>query len=478
MAVNHTVNPLHSVKTALKLTRQQHNLMKNHPSMRLLRALSLPKGSPPVRCGRAYGSDPTGAVSLFAKQDIVYPSNNLGDLSTTEHSMFIYRDALRCSIHSQGLNPGQYAKYSSQAYVQITNSESYPLYAGPLTPNSNTVTPHGPALFLGRLGPSDPYRGILLSLGNQLVIQVGANGSAIYPAGTKATLVIRHLNASNWSPVADATYVVAAGLGAFAYTCTDTGYYAIDFSCDLPLNTGAIPNSIVSVDVVILDPSTPAPGMVWAQRSLPHIEDVLTAVDAVRVIGVSAMYTNTSADLYKQGQITGLQVSKNIFFTAIMDQTSIQDLAKSTTLPINNGMYGFLKPTAISDLDMLPFEFATSFDYANTEFLFDIFPRTDFLALNSTVLTSQGHDGYLTFAYTVEFESFNQWATLDESNVSAQQVDVALRALAVMPQWHTNSFHIDDIWNWIKDAAGAVWGGVKEVASVAGPLLPVAAALL
>lgn len=476
---NQPSNHIISLKTHNKLARKNAQLMKSHPAMRLLSSLTLPKESPAVRCGRAYGSDPTAAVKLFIKENLRYPSNNLGDLNSNSFTTFAFRNPLRSKIVSYGLSNGDSAVYQSDFSVQLTNGDSFPEHPGPMAPVAGNVMPHGVALYFGRLGKSDQHRGIICSVGNFLNFSVGANPSAIYPAGAVATLVIKFLRGAIWEPVADATFTVAGGLAPFGFTTPETGYYSFNFTVDLPLVTGAIPVTTGFVQLWLIDPATPAPGMVWAQQALPQIEELITTIDAMRVIGVSAMYTNTASPLNRQGQQTGLQVPKNILFTQVLDQADVQSLAKSTTFSIVDGMYGFLKPTAISDLEMEPFEFTT--DAAGSpfvEFVFDIYPKSDYLVIATNVVDANGRQGYTTHAYSAEYETFNQWAELQVASVNSTHLDTALRALSAVPQWHTNDFHIDDIWGWIKDAAGAVWGGIKEVASVAGPLLPVAAALL
>lgn len=481
MALNTQQDATRSVKQAVQVSRKNLNLMKTHPAMRLLLSLALPRESDPVRCGRVYGSDPTGAVKVFRKEDLRFPTNTLGDLDPSMHSMFLFRNPLRASIHTYGLNVGDSAQYRGLFKISMTNSPSYPEFVAPFTPVAGNQTPHGEALFLGRLGKSDPYRGILCSVTNILVFNVAATASATYPAGSKATLTIRNLQGSIWEPVVDATFLVSGGLAPFAYQIPETGYYAFDIAVDLPLNAGPIPSLLAGcfVDLLIQDPVNPAfAGVVWAQRCLPQMELVLTAIDAIRIIGVSGMWTNTASPLNRQGQITGLQVPKNLLFTQVMDQTVIQQLAKSCTIDVVEGMYGFLKPTSVTDLEMLMFEFASQPVDPVTEYVFDIFPASDYLALCSTVITPAGRQGYMTFSYSVEFETFSQWSELKVADVSAPHLDLALRALSAVPQWHTNEFHVSDVWNWIKDAAGAVWGGVKEVAGVAATVLPIAAAVL
>lgn len=458
------------------MARKAHQLMKSSPSMRFLTSLALPKEAPAVRCGRAYGSDPTAAVKLFSKLNLRYPVNQIGDLDPTEFSAFVFRDPLRSAIHCYGLTAGVQSGYTADFDIYVDQAESFPIYQQPLTHFVGDQV-HGDHLYYGRLGKSDPHRGILLTVTQQLTINVDPQPT--YPAGTSFTAVVKLLNGNEWQPVLDIPFVASAGLPPFGYAATTTGYYAVTMTSNHLPNIGPVPVTHGDINVYIHDPALPGnSGMAWAQRALPQIDDIITTIDAIRIIGASVMYTNTASPLNRQGQITGLQVPKNVLFTQVLDQAAIAQLAKSQTIDIVNGMYGFLKPTATTDLDMRSFEFISleNADFVDT--VFDIYPQSDYLALGSNVIDPNGRQGYLTFAYSVEYETFNQWAELQVTDVSSKDVDTALRALSAVPQWHTNSFHVDDIWNFIKDAAGAVWGGIKEVASVAGPLIPIAAALV
>lgn len=462
-----------SVRASTKMIRK----MSSSPVLRLVSALTLPKESDAIRLGKAYGSDPTAVGKVFRKQNLKYGGGVGADLLPSEHAMFAFRDPLRALVTSYALEAGQTCTYGAEFSVKISGeTNAFPFYLKPFQPFSGNVFPHGENLFLGRLGSSDQYRGIFLSAGSQLKVQTDPQPDIYYAVASSLIPEVYELRAGEWFPLVTSNWVIAAG-GNFTYVVPRTGYYAITFRCNVSnaQPTRNIPDTFGVVSFDMSDVLTP---MVWAQLPISNIEDILPVIKAIRTIGVSLMYTNTSGPLYRQGQITGIQLPKGSNFLDFFDRDEISSLAKSVTFDVVHGMYVFLKPTAVADLNMKPFILDAPYTWDNDEYLFTLYPESDYISIQARVDDANGRTGYLTHCASVEYESISQWSDLRVSEIDAQGVDTALRALSVIPQVHMNEFHVGDIWEWIKDAAGSVWKGVKEVASVAGPLLPIAAALL
>jgi len=462
---------LSSVKTAI---RQR---LATPLQLRLLQSLTLPGEYPWPRVSSAYGSDPTATGKLFRKPGLRYPAlTGAGDLPANSMVGFAFRDALRAALYAFGLNAGDTCIYVAQFQTRAVAGQGtyYPLYDQPaaLDQVASTVSPHGDFLYLGRLGPSDPARGFLCSDGDKMTV-LWAGGTGL-PPGATVDVVISKFVSTTWVDVFEFNLDPFVGT-SFDYGIQSTGYYSVSFNTRTTATSA--PSSVYTGTVAITS-NGGVMSMMWAQNSLPNIEDVLTQVKSYSVTALSIMMTNTASPLNRQGQIVGLQLPRGTNPFNFIDFDTVSGDAKAFQLDAVNGMYGFAKPTSPSDMDKRVFQFAAAFDIIDQEFVFSLIPESDYLVISAQVTDPNGRQGYWTFDHNVEYVSLSQWADLRLPEAKAMDFESALVLMTQIPQWHENALHLSDIWEGIKDVARGVWGGVKEIAGVAAPLLPLAAALL
>jgi len=91
---------------------------------------------------------------------------------------------------------------------------------------------------------------------------------------------------------------------------------------------------------------------------------------------------------------------------------------------------------------------------------------------------SDARTGYWTVRADIEYSSIDQWRSLQMPNVRKDDLERALTLIAAAPQFHTNDFHISDLWNWVKNAAKSVGNAIVEygptvlkIATAVAPLL-------
>lgn len=448
-------------------------LQKGSPAKRLVSSITLPKETDcPVRIGSAFGSDPTATAKLFRKLNLIFPTagETDSDLAPTDMAGFLFRDALRSFIYAFGLTATDTFVYGASFVCNVSCApgvEYYPEYDTPFYPDlsSSTVSPFGPYLYYGRNSKSDLHRGILMSAGMQMTTIL--QPTATFPAGKNVIVNYWYFSKDTWESVGAILIVGTAG-GTATCTATVTGYYSFTLTTDAEVAT-LTPFKFTGSNGIGVNPGVA--GMVWAQLSLPNLEDVLPVVKAFRTISASLMLTNTASPLNRQGQIVGLQLPRGSWPFDYLDFDEVASDLKSMTINIVNGMYGFLKPTAQSDFDMTVFQFSNSFSIAQTDYVFDLIPTSDYLTIHAQVVDPNGRQGFWTPAYCVEYESISQWSDLKISDAKPNDLAMALQAIAPIPQWHENDFHLGDIWEWIKDTAKDVWGVVKEVGPIVAPLL-------
>jgi len=413
------------------------------------------------------GSDPTALANPWSRYDAAFAGSPVaGPLNTNECVGFVFRDALRYFVSTVGL--AAQSVYTGVFGVNVAGPvEAFPTFwgTGGGLPCVSPDKPHGDYIYPGRVGPADQHRGWLMNNGDSL--QVILN-TGLYPVGQTVYCMIKQVSNGIWQDYVLTSFAGGTGIVTNTTVIPTTGYYAITFA--------------YTANVIIQNSGTlnlyvgGAGATVFGQKALPNFSTNFSFVDAIRISSVSLMYTNTASPLNRQGQIVGIQVPKGSSWTQWTSFGTLVADKKSKILDALNGMYGFLKPTSADDFNLqvyeLPdFQLNTA---AGSEMVFDLYPKSDFLALVAQVNIAAGQTGYWTLGAAVEFTTQNQWIELHCADLSHEEMQMALDFLVNVPQWHTNALHWDDIWESIKGAARDTWSAVKEIAPIAlaaAPLL-------
>jgi len=450
------------VKKALRDNKPERNRLPSSVT-RLLASIALPKDYLVPRLGGSMGSDPTALANPWSKFAVSFPQSVVAELNTTTFQAFVFRDPLRAYIGAyqcpNGATYGANFLWNFAAGFQV-----FPRYAAPGGASwTHGDLVYGSTLYPGHVGQTDQHRGFLFSTGQSLSVSVSDGGC---PPGAVVTVVTKRLSAGVWVPIIEFTILSGMGVVTSVQPILQTGYYAITVSC-------ASPTPFVGTDspaqwTLTTLPATP----IWQQLALPNYSDNYKFIDAIRITGVSLMYTNTSAPINRQGQVVGLQCPKGSSWFQFTDFDTVASDKKSEARDIVNGNFGFLKPTSLADFNMNVPEFPSDTSAPLTQDAFDdnvflIYPTTDYLCTIAQVLLPVGQSGYITLGYSTEYTTLNQWIQVQTGNLGEPEIASALELLSKMPQWHENDLHWDDVWSWIKDTASSIWNGVKEVAPLA-----------
>jgi len=432
-------------------------------------ALAMPKDYLVPRFGGSMGSDPTAIANPWSRTDVTFPLSSAplpDEMNNDWCPIFVFRDALRFGVYPfvvGGVSPSIYA--STFTYKPTQGIETFPRVY-PCKWTSGPVL-HGPVLYPGRLGNSDQHRGFLLSQGN--VLRINTNPSS-YPVGSFVLITVKRLSAGQWVPQAE-YQDINGGAGTFNYVATATGYYS--FTINYSQGGAAFMLPLLPGNFLISAGGSGSTQTCWAQVSLPFYTESYEFIDAVRITGVSLMYTNTASPLNRQGQITGLLVPKG---TQWLQYTSFAQVAqdkKSVTRDIVEGAYGFLKPTSVDDFNMRVYELpGDTVSNTDEDLVFQLYPESDYLCLIANVNIDAGQSAYMTMAASVEYTTLNQWISVKQGVLSDIEIKEALEVFSHIPQWHTNDLHWDDIWSWVKDTAKDIWSGIKEIAPIAAAAIP------
>jgi hypothetical protein len=334
--------------------------------------------------------------------------------------------------------------------------------------------PHSDSLFPGRLGLSDPNRGWLSNVND--VITVGMVNSELQTWGNKRVIMKRQIG-REWVYVVEGLLAYDAGkpptaVITFSYESTYLGYTSISVA-DLMAPIQAVPYD-QTVELNLNLNGATVPRMAWGQLPLPYMTTMFGVVDRLRVLAQSTCMTNTTATVARQGEIVGVQLDPDTEWTANSDYSTLASLASAKTLDASNGMYGFLRPAAATDLD-----FFTEFDSVAvnnpglsevpelSDAAFSIIPDKPYMALSYSFSNAQAISGLFTVQYSVEFLTKNQWIDRAMPTHSLNQLVLAAQAIAVMEQFHENPWHLEEIGASIKKFVSDVADGVIKYAPMA-----------
>jgi len=438
----------------------------------VLASLALPGSAPTVRLGSQFGSVKTAVSKPQYIQAVSFPTSGVGDLPQTDILAFKFNDILRAFVTSVGLTPTQYVHYQSISSVSlVTDAQIYPrmapfirITAGGSAPFLDASNLYGPLLYFVRNGTADQNRGFLLSTGFALVVTFLA-----LPPGSTLEVTLNKFDGSTWFSYQTAGATDLAPSVTFNITSTD--YYSLSFTSTSAAATG---NQNVKVDIygngggTITSPV----GMAWGQFTSPTFENVVNAVNSYRVNGSSLMYTNTSSPLYRQGQVVMRQLptrSNWIDFNSIDLLNTEQD---SGIIQAVDGAYLFHKPVSAEEFSLTrTFYPDPSIPVYQQDFVTEILPISGPILIGARVTDPNGRSGYWTPSASIEFETLSQWFETEQVHLASDQLEKALVALTALPQYHTNDFHLSDIWDGIKSFASDVWSGIKEVVPIVAPLI-------
>jgi hypothetical protein len=444
----------------------------------LLEMFTLPDYPSARRIGSAFGSSPTAVTGMRAIPSVQYPTGtNNADLGPTQVVAFKFGQTLRSAVISQGLSltDGYLYEGSATLVPDTTGGKQFPLVGQlALVSSLSDAAPHGPVLYPCKLGNSDQYRGWLVSRGGKILV-----GGFPVGGGTQFTVTFYLLTGRLWE---FATFQTTGASGYAEYTVAESGYYA--FSVEYEAGPAPVVSLIVQVggNGVNFGGGVALPqSMCWAQTALPQFELASEAIQALRVNSFSLMYENTSSPLYRQGQTVMRQLPAESNFFDYTDLSAVANLKDSGVIEAVQGGYLFHKPTSMDEFKLqAPFVETNNLVGSTNliDYAFDVYPEMGSIMIGCTVIDPQGRSGLWYLSDVPEFQTVSQWFDTQKTIVPRDTLEHALLALSQIPQFHSNDFHVSDIWSSIKNMASDVWSGVKELASGAAPLIPYVAPFL
>jgi hypothetical protein len=433
-------------------------------------AIVAPQICPAERYSTEYASNPTAIASPWTIIDYPWsPADNPtnSQLGASAALVAVFRDPLRFIVYYDENNTEEPYVYTAYMTPKVGSS------AVPVTPlptdgalsfdediaapywqhytPGGTFAPHGNYLYSGSDERTEKtYR--WFDQGEQLTVTVNLGVSSTWGITVsldqfKEDAVIQD------SQKADASG--SSNLIGLSMVVTSSGYYSVHvfYEYGAPVTTASI--NMYSTGA----------GSVFCHLPLPGFEANRQSVDGVRMVGVSAMYSNNAAPIQKAGTITGYQVPKETDWQQFIGPLSlVSKLNGAKTMPIENGIYGFLRLTEAEDVELID-EFAV--DYASnalTASYYTLRNVKSYLILRGNVEPVDGRSGFLTLASSIEYMTTDVWRSLDVPRIDPAIYKAAISELKDVPQWHENPLHIKELFSKILSGATSVIKGVQKYA--------------
>jgi len=433
--------------------------------------MACPIASIAQRFSDIYTLTPTAVAVPWARTPVGVDAVNLDQtaseqIDSSDSIAFFFRDPLRSMIlydANEVQSQWSYNAIFEGEVSTITLVGNRTESAAPIlwyVPNGTTFQAHGPVWYAGR-SEFDSLKYFWIDGTSTNVSQMIITISGAIPANNAIDFNLVRYNGGELYP---ATYTGRISSGSTTVTINlasgdnQSAYYGLSYQMVTTLATVlAAAFNVTLISVVIQGTSS-----VFRHLCLPGLPDNLTSTAGIRINAVSGMITNTAAPNYRSGQVVGFQIPQGEDWVeyAFNTQAKLGSSVNSGQLDLENGMYGYLKATQGSDFFL--FE-----NYLNEQggklqsITYPLEGKSDYLCIYAVCHELLGRQYYWTGAYGIEYITTDVWRETEPPELPEKAFETAVVDLKYMQQWHTNVFHLSDIWDFIKNAGEASVGAVN-----------------
>lgn len=428
-------------------------------------SFALPDEFTPLRMRDEYSTEET---ALFKVNEEHKPnwatSTGAGNeqLPLSTHVEFLFNDLLRNRIVYERNDTGIQWNYGWRFGRTPNNNDQTTMayFKGATTDmnelshavsNVSTFQPHMDMFFA--LGDKD-RKGMWVDATSGATSTVSVVLS-VAPTATGGSLVLWRWANGQW--VEFASQVVTIAVTTYNFTLTQSGYHNVQMCA-------AVDNNFISISSI-------GTCGCWGHKYAPYAVLNAGSIESCRILGQSILVRNISADLYKQGNICGIQPGKNRVWTSFAGYSTatdpypvVEDYAGSDgSQPLAKGIYGFKKATEPADFRLkIPFTIenvvgstSTTWTDADASIVGD-----EYLVVAMQCGTQQGRDIIVRTVTAGEIETGNQWLNVMKPMAQPNEWRDGMECLASFKQWYCNPIH------W-----GAILRTIGSVATVGGRLL-------
>jgi hypothetical protein len=431
----------------------------------VVKAITLPINSLPQRYSSEYSSLPTAVANPWSLQSAPSVGNavqtqvNYEGMPTTDGLAAVFRSAQRAAVIYDPNPTSQTQLYDMQGVqnavtpsapagtwrqnTALANTRYFAKTPIATTRNIANYSPHGPVVYAGEDGKTDG-RYFWLDITNVNVTIAPSN------TGESITSSLSLWNSDGVNPDVVSVTTVSGGIPfGQVLPVTVPGYYCLSHSSSL------------AGDHFNVTVNWTGSSAVFKHLSLSNLPNNFGSTDGIRISAVSMMYSNEASPLNKQGKVCGFQEPQGVHWNDFIGSFStFSSQQGSTTMPIENGLYGFLKPTQPEDFDLIDHSIIENGVVYDSFYPLD--QKSAFLMIYWQITALPGQDGYWTICHGIEYQTNDVWRPVDDSHLDGQTYSMALESIKTFPQWYENPLHWSDIWERIKSVSSSIASGIVK----------------
>lgn len=412
-------------------------------------SLALPGEVDPVRAGDAGSTTKTAIISTFDR----------AAKSALTGVVIIQKDApLNAfieSVPSTGTSSDVYFAHGTSGTAPTKNfAPSWGIQQILPIVNLGQVTATAAAKQYAWTMDGDPSSGRRLWVDGGSAIQVFVPITAVVGTVT-ASLEVMCFDGENDVLVgtyrASATTITTVALASI--TTTKSGFYMFTMLVDSRTPATLAPTtSACTIEVTITDPAS---GNILAFRPVYGLVGISNEIEGARTNAAAVLVTNTTADLYRGGEIAGAQVAagqtfahvvapNGVLVSSFFDEVSV--LPGAQTLDASTGIYGYVKPTDSIEYFAFRDTFKSITDSSSVigNSYAPIMSKAGMVFLAWSL--PAGAPALLVSYYaTVEYMTDVQTRERRASEITPARFDAEMGALKTAPQFMENPRHVPSL---------------------------------
>lgn len=465
MAKSHKLKPiLRNSKTSAKKSSNKkidvkkqyrrviHNLNYQTGRLPYAHALAMPFESQPLQLPLMdqVVSSTVSKIHTSIHLDWSYYNANTSQLKIGQQLTYLFMNPLRSIVYYMPNSSGHSAKYQMVFESNGVNSSLFqtgtiatsmlsssifrinPVWLVDSYLGDNTHEhPHGNILYCGRAENKVGFW-IDATESSPATCHAGSNGAAV-----NFDVQVYILDGDTFD-AHKRVHCVNTTTADTTFTITKSGYYSIE---------------LITGDTMSFSFSFETSSSFFCHNCIPSIDTQLSGLLWSRINAGSLLFTNTSAEIAKNGNIIMAQLPcAQPWYNYITEYDALAAYPTATTLSYETGGYGFWKPKGIQD-----FEFVTQVTSSSgvvDSCYYPLTPAHDYLGFfvqcDNNGVTGNGTQATIVPCWHMEFSSSNQFHLLRPVKGNSNALTRDLQRLRTVAQFHENPLHISDLMNALK----------------------------
>lgn len=429
--------------------------------LEVFHALTDPENSKNIRLGSGYGTSKTSVANVKEVFDAQFASVNLG-ATPLDFTAFMFPDPFCYSIVTEVVAAPIVYSYSGAIHSPgsttgngtnaVGINSGMPFKIAALFWQSGKQI-HGNTMWPGRLKNEafDGYNWFYAQSTDSIVLTKGG-GATVF------NLVLYRWWNDDITEISTTRF---NGPVSNTINITQQGYY-----------TFRIVNGATAVQPPGDEPWTitwnisataPNTSLYWSHKALPEVDKNIATTEALRVVSMSMLISNTAPEQYKNGELAAYQIQAGENPFEYPNYAKLATLPDAVTLPAKNGCYTFRKNTQPSDFDYRVFNSNQVSFTGYTDCFYWLQKDRDFVAFSARVPIDLGQSFKCTWVVKIQCKTTNPWFSTSPAYIPQWILDLVCQYVSKCPQVFENPFHIEDLWNFIKDVTKGVVNTAKEL---------------